>query len=340
MPKQTQTNTPQDDYDNPWKEAIEEYFKECLALFFPDIHADIDWKRGYRFLDKELAKVTRQATVTDQRVDKLAEVYRLSGDTAWVALHIDVQSQHETNFATRMFTYNYRLTDRYNRPVVTLVILADSSRKWRPNKYTRDLWGCKVSFEFPTVKLIDYNEAELEQSDNPFAIVVLAHLYTKQTKHDAETRYDFKWRLTRMLYERGYTKERILSLYRYIDWLLALPPYLEEKLQITITEYEETQKMPYMTNIERMGYNRGIEEGVAQGMEKGLQSAIDRTRRHLTQLLTIRFGTLSPALEEAITRTEQLDRLDMLFDLAATVDSLEQFSQHLQEDSPNDQPTD
>jgi hypothetical protein len=42
------------DYDSPWKEALEVYFRAFLALFYPRIHADIDWSRGYLFLDKEL----------------------------------------------------------------------------------------------------------------------------------------------------------------------------------------------------------------------------------------------------------------------------------------------
>jgi len=44
-----------DQYDSPWKEAIEEYFRECMAFFFPDIHDDINWLKGYQFLDKEFA---------------------------------------------------------------------------------------------------------------------------------------------------------------------------------------------------------------------------------------------------------------------------------------------
>jgi hypothetical protein len=44
----------QDDYDSPWKEGMELYFKELMQFFFPDIAARIAWKRGYEFLDKEL----------------------------------------------------------------------------------------------------------------------------------------------------------------------------------------------------------------------------------------------------------------------------------------------
>jgi hypothetical protein len=52
-----------DDFDSPWKDEIEWYLEECMAFFFPQAHADIDWSRGYEFLDKELQRITRDATL-------------------------------------------------------------------------------------------------------------------------------------------------------------------------------------------------------------------------------------------------------------------------------------
>ena len=42
------------DFDSPWKEALERYFEAFVAFFFPAAWADIDWERGFEFLDKEL----------------------------------------------------------------------------------------------------------------------------------------------------------------------------------------------------------------------------------------------------------------------------------------------
>jgi hypothetical protein len=39
-----------DDYDSPWKDIIEDYFEDFVCFFFPNIHAEIDWSRGYEFL--------------------------------------------------------------------------------------------------------------------------------------------------------------------------------------------------------------------------------------------------------------------------------------------------
>jgi len=39
------------DFDGPWKEALDQYFEAFLAFFFPVAHAEIDWSRGYESLD-------------------------------------------------------------------------------------------------------------------------------------------------------------------------------------------------------------------------------------------------------------------------------------------------
>lgn len=49
------------DYDGAWKEGVEQYFEAFLAFFFPDIQAEIDWERGYDFLDQELQQLMRES---------------------------------------------------------------------------------------------------------------------------------------------------------------------------------------------------------------------------------------------------------------------------------------
>jgi hypothetical protein len=46
------------DFDSPWKEALDGYLESFIALFFPEMHAEIDWTRGYETLDKELQQIT------------------------------------------------------------------------------------------------------------------------------------------------------------------------------------------------------------------------------------------------------------------------------------------
>jgi hypothetical protein len=41
-----ETASPKRDDDSPWKETLERFFPEFLALLFPAVHAEIDWSKG------------------------------------------------------------------------------------------------------------------------------------------------------------------------------------------------------------------------------------------------------------------------------------------------------
>jgi hypothetical protein len=251
------------DYDSPWKTFIELYFPDFLSFFFPHIEADIDWNKTIRFLDKELQKVVRDAEIPKRYADKLVEVHRLSGEKAIVICHIEVQNDGEADFGARMYSYNYRLRDRYNCPVVSLAILTDDSKTWRPSGYQDELWGCSTEFRFPTVKLLDYaaDWAALEASRNPFAVVTMAQLKTKETHNQPEARKTWRYQLTTMLYDQGYGEQDILELHNFLDWLMCLPEDLERQFQTELKAFEEARQMKYVTTIERMAKEEGkIEE--------------------------------------------------------------------------------
>ncbi|MGB0383598.1 MAG: hypothetical protein ACPGWR_02130 [Ardenticatenaceae bacterium] len=325
-----------DQYDSPWKEIIEQYFEEFMTFFFPKAASEIDWSRGYEFLDKELQKVVREATSTEGRVDKLVKVWRKTGQQAWVYIHIDIQSQYETGFGKRMFMYNYRIFDRYQQPVATLVIYGDDRPTWEPNHYGYELWGCEVNIKFPTVKLLDYTDkktwAELDKSDNPFAVVVKAHLHTKYTKNKPQQRYKIKWQLTRNLYERGYSKKDVLNLFRFIDWVMTLPKELTQQFKEQVAEHEEEQKMRYITSIERLGMEKGMELGIQQGMQQGMQQeAVQSAREHVLDALQTRFQNVSlpQSMVQTVNTISDRALLKKLHRHAILVESFNKFEQEL-----------
>ena len=86
------------DYDSPWKEALDRYFEACMAFFFLEAHADIDWARGYEMLDKELQPIVRQSKHGRRYVDKLVKVWLKSGEEKWLLIHIEVQAWKESDF--------------------------------------------------------------------------------------------------------------------------------------------------------------------------------------------------------------------------------------------------
>jgi len=122
-------------FDEAWKEAIEIYFEPFMKLLFPDIHKDINFSKGYQFLDKELEKVLKESLTGKLRADKLVKVYLKNGREQYILIHIEIQGRKEKEFEQRMYVYNYRIYDRYRIDVVSLAVLADGNKNFRPSKY-------------------------------------------------------------------------------------------------------------------------------------------------------------------------------------------------------------
>ena len=175
---------PNTEYDSPWKEIIQLYFEDFMLFFFPQVHQEIDWSRGFEFLDQELQQVVRDAELGKRLVDKLVKIYRIGGEESWLLIHLEVQAQEENEFPQRMFVYNYRIYDKYKKPVASLAVLGDSNSNWRPNQFGYELFGCAVDIRISVVKLLDYQQrqSELEESRNPFGTVFLAHLAELHTR--------------------------------------------------------------------------------------------------------------------------------------------------------------
>lgn len=137
-----------------------------------------------------------------------------------------------------------------------------------------------------------------------------------------------KWKLNliQMLYERGYTRQDVLELFRFIDWVMVLPPDLEKQLQVELSHYEEERKMRYVTTIERWAENRGIEQGIEQGLEQGEAKA---TRERIMETLEVRFHYLPESIVAHLKEVSDITLLKALFKLSLTAVSLETFTEQL-----------
>jgi hypothetical protein len=78
-----------------------------------------------------------------------------------------------------------------------------------------------------------------------------------ETKRDKPSRKVWKLRLIRGLHESGYNRTDVVNLFNFIDWLLSLPQPLEAEFWQALKTYEEERQVPYITSVERIGYDRG-----------------------------------------------------------------------------------
>lgn len=178
-------------------------------------------------------------------------------------IHVEVQGEPDSDFAERMYTYNYRLYDRYQREVVSLAVVTDAAVSDKGlGEYRRQRAGCRLLFEFPVCSLLNWRTswAELEAMENRFAVVVMAHIKAGESRDGEHCRH-WKMQLIRMLYQRGLSREDILELFRLIDWVITLLPGVEEKFHEELNAFEEEMQMPYITSVERRGIKKGIQKG-------------------------------------------------------------------------------
>ncbi len=307
---------PRADYDSPWKEIIEHFFPQFVAFFFPAISAEIDWTEHYEFLDKELQQGVREAQVGRHTVDKLVKVKLKDGADVWLLIHIEVQSQTDKSFARRMFVSNYRIFDRHGVEVISLGILADNRSDWRPTRFGYGRWGSEMSLQFPIVKLLDFEAKweELNQNSNPFAVVVMAHLRAMTTKRKDRERLQWKINLVIGLSERGYKRKEIFELFRFIDWVLALSPDMEHTFRKELAKLEEKDTMQYVTSIERLALQDGIEQGM-----------LKRSRDAVLDILKLRFNSIPSDLIDEVNALTDLAQFKELTRQAVLVGTLEEF---------------
>lgn len=305
------------DQDSPWKLVLRQYCREAVEFFFPDIAKVVDWTKPVEFLETEFQKITPDAEIGRRFADQLVKVYRKGGKATLLLIHLEVQAAPETEFSERMFTYAIRIFEYFHEFPVSLAILCDGKSSWRPTRYAVKTVGSALQFDFTTVKLLDYQNqwAQLEASRNPFAIVVMAHLKTRETKKNSTNRKIWKFTLVKRLYELGYSRSDVLNLFKFIDWAMILPEGLKRAFWSELKLYEEERQMPYVTSVEQIGYDRGIQE------------SLERERSLILRLLNRKVGSIDNRTLNRINALtiEQLESLgEALLDFGS-IDDLDNW---------------
>jgi len=320
--------------DSIWKEMLETLFEEFLQFFFPKVHRSIAFEKGYQFLDKEFQKISKDAKSGRKIVDKLVKVYLKDGSEEWLLIHIEIQGQKKKDFAQRMYVYNYRIFDKFQRKVVSLALLTDKDAVYRPNVFAFEKWDFALNFKFPLVKIIDYinYEFEKEYRKNPFSLLVQAYLKTMETEGDDFSRFQWKKKFIALLHDLGFHHEMLYALFRFIEWIMELPEELENKLYQEMIKMKGEEGMSFMTILEKKSHEKGLKEGLKkglrQGLEKGMEKGMIKGRQEaILAILEVKFENLNDELRNLILSIQSIDVLERLLEQAKLSDSLQAFSE-------------
>lgn len=208
-------------YDPYWKGVLEEVFEDFLRFVFPNADKVLDLKKGFQFLDKELGAMYPEPDSPGQAryVDKLVKVFLRNGKERCILVHVEVQGYYDPEFSSRMFRYYYKILDRFSSPVTAIAIFSGADKKWAPPCHEDECLGTRLFYQYNTIRVIDYPDIKLEQSDNPFALVMLI---VKKTVLNGgapdEVLLKTKLHLARILLAKGlFTKPKIRAVFTFLN---------------------------------------------------------------------------------------------------------------------------
>jgi len=330
--------------DSPWKDTIDQFTRSLLEVTFPDVAAGIDWSVQPESLEQELREITPASEVGAKRVDKLLKVRLLDGADQWLYLHIEVQMRHDPDLPKRLFIYHYRIFDKYGVSPLTLAILGDTSRKWRPTSYHYQTLGCGITFRFLICKTIDFKG----KLDDPryrhqhTLFVIAAHLGIQQYRRTPQQLSDYRLELTVKLYNEGYPPSDVHLLHRLIDWLIPLPDDLKIQFRKQLQQRLPKKTMAHITLFEELALKEGLEKGIQKGIQKGLvegrqkgrqeglvegleKGIVQTARESILDVLDTRFGQVPASVRERINALCSEPTLKDLLRRAVRASSLDEF---------------
>lgn len=266
------------DQDGLWKKVIGNLFEEFLLFFTPQLHESIDFSVAPDFLDKELFQEVMGRQKGRRFADRLSKVRLINGETRWILIHIEIQSENERGFPERMFQYFYRIFDQYQEKIVAIAVHTSPHTSDMKERFEYDYFGTKLLYSYTNYKTEDYTNEELERSENIFAKIILASKVLHKTKDEVRQRYLFKRKLMReIIRNQAYSRTTVQATLHFVDYLLYLPDEYTRQLSIEIRPiirketklmelYNKENSPPTVMNAFDIEFEKGIGQGI--GKEK------------------------------------------------------------------------
>ena len=251
--------------DELWKEFLSVSFYNMLRSVLPDLANVADTTKPVRFLETELRRLARftrrySANPPDSRkfVDILAEVPLISGENAWILLHVEIQGRGgKENFPLRMHRYRCLLEGRFNRPVAGLAILvqpipADQTE----GVYRWEGYGSEVTYRYPVFRIYEGDEDALRKSDNPFDLAHYAGIQAWKQRSDDIRKLDYMKILLAELNKRGWSHEEKMALLWFIEGVMHIEDeHIWDQWEEELENRKEAGDM-YVSLMERKGIQK------------------------------------------------------------------------------------
>ena len=134
-----------------------------------------------------------------------------------------------------------------------------------PAEYKNELFNAGVCYKYKTYKIMEQDEEQLKKSNNIFALVVLASIYTIKAKND-NMKANFKRELVNVLKQKGYNIDKRKKLFYFLGCIieiqdLELSKILNEELMKELKGEAENMDITWNDVIRKSGFAKfAIEE--------------------------------------------------------------------------------
>ena len=255
------------------KSAFEEAFPDLLRFFFEDADSIFNIERGFEFMDKELMELFPElAKKGGSRIaDMLVKTHLRNGKSELVLIHLEIQGEGTKDFARRMFTYWYRIYDRFEVDIAALAVFTGGKNQKRPDHFHKNFLGTELHYKYKAYHILDHSETQLLAMDNPFALIILAAQKVLLTNKIPED----ELAVQRLAIARALIESKRYNLPKIRRFLFFLKTFIHignpeinsnfDKQIDLLTGNKRT--MGIIETIKMLTLEEGIEKGIEKGRE-------------------------------------------------------------------------
>ncbi|NEO17483.1 MULTISPECIES: Rpn family recombination-promoting nuclease/putative transposase [unclassified Moorena] len=263
--------------------------------------------RASQLLDAEFQWISRESDVI---------VKAKSPEHSEFLILNELQLRYDQNMPQRMRNYVALAEEKYNLSAypVLINILPPPSTVTIVDCYDREFMGLKARQDYRVINLWEVDaELVLEQPLPPlFPFVPILFGGGSESK----------LRSAVQALRADQTLNQLEPLLAFFASFVLEIPLIQQIMRWDMTVLRES---PWYQEILQEGVAQGIEQGLEQGLEQGIQQ---ERRGSLERILKLRFSEIPVEISVRI-QALNLEQLEELMATALTVNSLDEFSQHL-----------
>jgi len=164
------------------------------------------------------------------------------------------------------------------RPLAAIALFTGPDARRMPGCYEYKFLNTRLLYEYNTICILDYSNKELEDSDNPFAWVVLAAKKALLQGKDLDNKLlKGKLFIFRKLYDKGVAeKQKWRAIFIFLNnYVRFADPEFNRKFKDEVDKItDKKDTMDIFEIAAQWALEEAREEGLKQGLKEGLEKAV------------------------------------------------------------------